>query len=274
MESYKGFTSRSVRVRILGVIALLALVMLLSGCGTQAAQIDGQTPGFFNHYVVYPLSLVLQQLAAWFSGSYGLSIIALTLIVRLALLPLMMRQARAQQGMKQKMSAMQPQLDELKQKYESKKDTASQQKMQQEMMAIYKEHQFNPLNIGCLPILIQLPILSGMYTAIRLTPELSSHSFWWFQLGKPDIIMAIAVAGIYLLQARVSQASMAPEQRKQFALVGYLSPLMMAVFSFSAPAAMPLYWMVSGSFLLLQSIWFRRLYPTEEQTLPAPQHAS
>ncbi|MBE0342163.1 membrane protein insertase YidC [Paenibacillus sp. 28ISP30-2] len=264
MKRFKGFIFWGKKERIFGIMVALAVVMLLSGCGANAAEINAHTPGFFNHYVVFPLSWLIQQLAQWFGGSFGLAIMSLTLIVRLALLPLMMRQTRAQQGMKRKMSAMQPDLDRVKKKYENKKDAASQQSMQQEMMSLYKEHQFNPLNIGCLPILIQLPILSGMYTAIRLTPELASHSFLWFRLGQPDWILAIFVAVVYLAQAKLSQLQMTAEQRKQFAIMEYLSPIMMAVFSFNAPAAMPLYWTVSGTFLLLQSLWFRRRYPTEE----------
>lgn len=135
-------------------------------------------------------------------------------------------------------------------------------------MELYKKHKFNPLNIGCLPMLIQLPILSGIYTAIRLTPELSSHSFLWFKLGAPDYVLAVVVAVIYLIQAKVSQANMAPEQRKQFAIMGYLSPLMMAFFSLTAPAAMPLYWTVGGSFLVLQTLLFRKMYPVEHPQEP------
>jgi YidC/Oxa1 family membrane protein insertase len=76
--------------------------------------------------------------------------------------------------------------------------------------------------------------------------------------------LAIVVAVVYLAQAKLSQLQMTPDQRKQFAIMGYLSPIMMAVFSFNAPSAMPLYWTVSGTFLLLQSLWFRRRYPIEE----------
>lgn len=263
MEKIKGFTCFKKNGRLIGIVGAVLAVLLLSGCGTGVSEINAQTPGFFNHYVVFPLSYLLVHIAGWFGGSFGMAVIILTLAVRLLLLPLMMRQARSQQAMKRVMNSMQPELDELKRKYEKKKDRDSQQKMQQEMMALYKKHNFNPLNIGCLPLLIQLPILSGMYTAIRFTPDLASHSFGWFQLGKPDPILAVLVACIYLLQSKVSQMSMTPEQRKQFAIMGYLSPIMMAVFSFSAPAAMPLYWTVSGTFLLLQTLLFRKLYPAD-----------
>ncbi len=264
MDVFKGFTGvSSKRGRIYGLMLVMLLMVLLAGCGNNVTTIDSGTPGFFNHYVVFPLSYSMQHIAGWFGGSYGMAIIVLTLLVRFALLPFMMRQAKSQQAMKRVMSRMQPELDALKKRYENKKEREEQQKMQQEMMELYKKHNFNPLNIGCLPILIQLPILSGMYTAIRLTPELSTHSFLWFKLGHPDWIMAIIVAALYLVQAKLSQKTMTPEQQKQMALMAYISPLMMAFFSFSALAAMPLYWMVSGTFLILQTLLFQRMYPVD-----------
>lgn len=170
------------------------------------------------------------------------------------------------------MKGMQPELDALKKKYENKKDPESAQKMQQEMLELYKKHKFNPLNIGCLPILIQLPILTGVYTAIRLMPEMSSHTFLWFTLGEPDVILAIIVAAIYLLQTRISMKNMPAEQRKQFAIMGYISPIMMAFFSISAPAAIPLYWMAGGTFLIFQTLLFQKMYPmdlVQEESTPS-----
>lgn len=202
-------------------------------------------------------------MAGWFQGSYGLAIIVLTIVVRLLLFPLMLRQTKSQQNMKRVMKGMQPELDALKKKYENKKDPESAQKMQQEMLELYKKHKFNPLNIGCLPILIQLPILTGVYTAIRLMPEMSSHTFLWFTLGEPDVILAIIVAAIYLLQTRISMKNMPAEQRKQFAIMGYVSPIMMAFFSISTPAAIPLYWMAGGTFLIVQTLLFQKMYPME-----------
>ncbi|WP_427182122.1 membrane protein insertase YidC [Paenibacillus sp. TC-CSREp1] len=268
-KTSKGFTFTAGKGRIYGLIAMVFAVMLLAGCSNNVSEINSSTPGFFNHYIVFPLSYLIQHIASAFNGSYGVAIIIITLVIRLALLPLMMRQAKSQQGTRVIMNAMKPELDALKKKYEGKNDAADRQKLSEETMALYKKHKFNPLNIGCLPLLIQLPILSGIYTAIRLTPELSSHSFLWFKLGAPDYVLAVVVAVIYLIQAKISQANMAPEQRKQFAIMGYISPLMMAFFSLSAPAAMPLYWTVGGSFLVLQTLLFRKLYPVEH-----PQEAA
>jgi YidC/Oxa1 family membrane protein insertase len=243
--------------------AMLAGLLLISGCGTTTGTIDGDTPGFFNHYVIYPLSSVLQYLAGLFQGNYGFAIIGITLIIRLVLLPLMLRQYRSQSQMRTKMAALQPELKELQAKYKGKTDAESKQKQQQETMQLYQKHQVNPLAIGCLPMLIQMPILMGLYSAIRMTPELADHSFLWFKLGSPDIVLPIVAALVYFVQFKVSQTTQPgadPAQQKQLAFMGYLSPVLMGVFALSAPAAISLYWVTGGLFMIAQSYLAKKVY--------------
>jgi YidC/Oxa1 family membrane protein insertase len=249
--------------RVLTAGMLLAGLLLVSGCSTASGTIDGNTPGLFNHYVIYPLSAVLQYIAGMFHGNYGIAIIGITLIIRLVLLPLMMRQYRSQQQMRQKMSVLQPELKQLQEKYKGKSDAESKQKQQQETMQLYQKHQVNPLAIGCLPMLIQLPILTGLYSAIKLTPELAEHSFLWFQLGSPDIALPILAAVIYFIQFKVSQTTQPgtdSAQQKQLAFMGYLSPVLMGVFALSAPAAISLYWVTGGLFMIAQSYLAKKVY--------------
>ncbi|AJY77505.1 hypothetical protein VN24_04650 [Paenibacillus beijingensis] len=246
----------------LKIIAAALVLLLLGGCGTSGA-IDASTPGFFNHYVIYPFSYLILQLAVLCGGSYGLALIVLTVAVKLLLLPFMLRQYKGQQEMKRKQALMQPELDQLKLKY--KPDKAEDRlKLQEETLKLHKKHGYDPLAVGCLPMLLQLPILSGLYYAIRLTPELSSHSFLWFQLGHTDIIMPFIAAAVYFVQVKVSQSGTSTEMegmQRQLARLSYLSPVMMAVFSFTAPAALPLYWAVGGIFVILQTLLAQRLYP-------------
>lgn len=202
----------------------------------------------FDSIFVQPFVKSISFFGQLFHGNYGLSIILMTVLVRLALMPLMMKQYKDQLKMKEKMALIQPELKKLQEKYKNKtKDPAAQQKMQQEMMALYQKHGFNPLSMGCLPMLIQLPILIGFYYAIKGSEEIASHSFLWFNLGKTDPILPIIAAAIYYLQFKVSQIGINPEQQKQMAFFGFLSPLMIGIFSFSAPAALPLYWAVGGA---------------------------
>ncbi|GGG03816.1 membrane protein insertase YidC [Paenibacillus abyssi] len=243
----------------------LSLLLLLSGCGSVTEPIDAQTTGWFNHYFIYSFSRLITFLAGLFNGNYGLSIILVTLLVRGALLPLMLRQYRAQANMRAKMMELQPELQALKDKYkDAVKGSEAQKNMQTEMMQLYQKHQINPLGMGCLPLLIQLPFLYAFYYAIRRTPEIASHSFLWFNLGHPDHILPIAAAIIYFVQFKISQQGSTPEQQKQMAFIGLLSPIMMGLFSFTAPAALPLYWTVGGCFLIFQSWLAKRLYPAPQ----------
>lgn len=263
-----GFTFLFLRNnRYLMIGLMLAALLLVSGCGTASGTIDGDTPGFFNHYVIYPLSASIQYIAGLFGGNYGLAVIAITLIIRLLLLPLMMRQYRSQAAMKGKMAALQPELKQLQEKYKGKGDADSKGKMQQETLQLYQKHQVNPLAVGCLPMLIQLPILTGLYSAIRLTPELSEHSFLWFQLGATDLVLPILAGLVYLVQFKVSQLSVdkSQTQQQQLQFIGYLSPIMMTVFAFTAPAAISLYWVTGGLFMIAQSYLAHKIYTPKVQ---------
>lgn len=112
--------------------------------------------------------------------------------------------------------------------------------------------------------MIQMPILIGFYYAIRGSAEIASHSFLWFSLGQPDIWLT-AIAGIvYYLQFKVSLANMPKEQQKQMKIMGLLSPVMIVFVSLNAPAALPLYWAIGGSFLIVQTLIAKYLYKKEE----------
>jgi YidC/Oxa1 family membrane protein insertase len=162
--------------------------------------------------------------------------------------------------MKEKMDKLKPELDVIQKKLKGTKDQKEQQKLQQEMMGLYQKHGVNPLNVGCLPLLIQMPILMGLYYAISGSHEIATHSFLWFNLGQPDLWITAAAGIVYLLQFKASQANMTLEQQKQLKFMGLLSPLMIVIFSFNAPAALPLYWTVGGVFLILQTYISRKLY--------------
>ncbi|PZD95373.1 OxaA precursor [Paenibacillus sambharensis] len=265
--------SRSVKL-----LLILAAVLLLGGCSAASQEpIDANTTGWFNHYFVYSFSRLITFFADLFGGSYGLSIILVTLCVRFALMPLMLKQYRAQSVMKEKTALLQPEMKALQEKYKNQsKNPEAQREMQKEMMQLYQKHQINPLNIGCLPLLLQLPILYAFYYAIRRTPEIASHSFLWFNLGLADTVMPLIAAATYYLQFKITQRGLPPEQQKSMAFLGYLSPVMMGLFSFTAPAALPLYWTVGGCFLIFQSWLFKRIVPgpakdaaASDQALPA-----
>ncbi|MCL6459773.1 MAG: membrane protein insertase YidC [Gorillibacterium sp.] len=250
------------------VLLAICILIILSGCGASGTTIiDSSTPGLFNHFIVFPFSWLMDSLASLFQGSYGLAIISLTFIVRLALLPLMLKQFKKQQIIKTKMNRMKPELDMLRDKYkdiDKINNPQAKSMQQQETMELYKQHEFNPLSMGCLPMLLQLPILTGLYYAIRMSPDLATHPFLWFQLGRPDPVLPFIAALVSYLQFRLTQKNADAASRKQTRFIGLLSPVMMGLFSFTAPAALPLYWIAGGVFMILQTLLALRLYEITE----------
>jgi len=252
-------TKRS-SIIIIGLLALTTL--LLSACSSTA---NGAKNGnFFFHYFVNPFSIIIHSVANFFNGNYGVAIILVTLVIRLVLMPLMLRQYKNQMAMKEKMDVLKPEMDSIQKKMKAEKDPKKKQEIQQEMMGLYKKHGVNPLNMGCLPLIIQMPILTGFYYAIRGSKEIAQHKFLWFSLGHPDIVITILAGVIYYFQFKVSQSTMPTQQQQQMKYMGLLSPLMILMFSLKAPAALPLYWVVGGTFLIIQTILSRRLYQTKK----------
>lgn len=252
---------KPILVMLMGVIPIL----VLSGCSaaSQSDSINADSSGVFNQFFIYPLSFLIKFFANAFHGSYGLSIVLMTFIIRLAIMPLMMNQTKKQMVMKEKMSVLQPELTALKEKYKNDASTDAKKQQQVEMMQLYQKHQFNPLNMGCLPMLLQWPITLAFYYAIRLTPEIAAHDFLWFSLGKTDMILPLIAAAVYYVQFRVSQsvsAQVQQNQNNQMAFIGLLSPIMMGVLSFQMPAALPLYWAAGGIFIILQTMLLNKMY--------------
>src|SRR5699024_6471053 len=241
-------------------IALILLIFLV-GCGAIDKPIDADTEGFFNHYFVYNFSVLIKKLASILNGNYGLSIIIITLIIRLAVMPFMLKQTRHNLEMQDKMKDLKPEMEEIQNKYKGAKDRESQMQMQQEMMQLYQKHNFNPLApfAGCLPLLIQIPILIAFYWAIRRTPEIAEHQFVWFDLGQNALLLPINAVAIYFVQCDVTQLGIDPTQKKQVANWGPLWPVMIGIVSLDAPAALPLYWTVGGLFFIGQTMISKKI---------------
>ncbi|MGN4123934.1 membrane protein insertase YidC [Lysinibacillus sphaericus] len=241
----------------LKLFSMLGLVVfVLSGC--QAVQ---NKEGFFYSIFVKPMEFLLEFFGNdIFSGNYGLAIIAITVLIRLVLMPIMLKNYRQQQIMKSKMDAFKPEMEEVQKKMKEAKTKEEQMQHQQEMMALYKKHGVNPLNMGCLPMLIQMPIIMGLYFSILYSADVKSHMFLWFSLGSPDIIMTIIAGIVYLVQARVSLWTVPEQQKAQMKMFIYISPIMIVFISMSSMAALPLYWSVSGALLIIQTYIGRKYY--------------
>jgi len=208
-----------------------------------------------------PILNVLIALSHLLSGEFGLAIIALTIIVRLLSWPLTKRQLNSTKALQN----MQPKIQELQKKYGKNK-----QKLQQEMMKLYKEAGVNPL--GCIwPMLVQLPIWIALYQAIlkalATTPEnlldLAHRLYSWdivnqaiplssmflgFDLGSTNnFILAIIVGGTMWVQQKMTQApAVDPRQQSTSRMMLLMMPLMFGFITLMVPSGLALYWTVSN----------------------------
>ncbi|MCQ6265067.1 YidC family membrane integrase SpoIIIJ [Fictibacillus sp. WQ 8-8] len=233
----------------LGIMfALVSLMVLLSGCSSTKTPITPESTGFWDEYFVYPLSWVITQFAEMMGNNYGLSIVVVTILIRLALLPLMIQQTRSSKAMQN----IQPELQKLREKYSSK-DATTQQKLQQETMQLFQSQGVNPL-AGCLPLLIQMPILLGFYHAIMRTQEIKNHSFLWFDLGvhDPYYILPVVAGLTTFLQQKIMMGG-TDNPNPQMKMLLYIMPIMIVVFAINFPAALSLYWVIGNLFMIVQT---------------------
>lgn len=193
-------------------------------------------------------------------GGYATAIIVLTLCIKSVLWPL---QNKATQSMK-RMQAVQPKLNDLKEKY---KDDPT--RLNQEMMKLYKEYGINPVG-GCLPMFIQIPIFFGFYSMLGTAIELrNSHFFWVTDLSQPDTVFHVAglpinilplfMAGTMFWQMAITPKSGDPAQQR----IMMFMPLIFIAFSYNFAAALALYWSVQNIFSIVQ------LYLTRNRPAPA-----
>ncbi|MED4016819.1 MULTISPECIES: membrane protein insertase YidC [Sutcliffiella] len=234
------------------LLLAVAAMIFLAGC-SMTEPISSESTGIWNHYFVYPLSFVLVTVAHWI-GDYGLSIIIVTVMIRLILLPLILKQQKSMLALQ----VIQPEMMKIQEKYKDKKDQQSQQKMQQEMMGLYQEHKVNPLG-GCLPIFIQMPIILAFYHAIGRTTEIAEHSFLWFSLGQPDpmFILPVVAAITTYLQTKISMttSNQVPPPMK---LMMNIIPIVILIAGITLPAALALYWVIGNLFGIAQGIYLKK----------------
>lgn len=230
-----------------------------------------------------PMINVLIVLSYYLFSSFGLTIIALTVIIRALMYPLTMRQLRSTKSLQ----SLQPKLAELQKKY-----AKDRQKLAQEQMRLYRESGVSP--VGCLvPMLVQMPVWIALYWAIikvlAATPEdflgLSrylyswqivystlplSNSFLGLDLAQPNFTLAILVgASMWVQQKMVTPPTTDPKQQAQSRMMLFLMPMMFFYFSLQFPSGLALYWVVSN-FISIAMQYFVSGWGTLLPTLAKP----
>ncbi|WP_438313992.1 membrane protein insertase YidC [Sporosarcina sp. FA9] len=229
------------------ILMLTALSVFLAGCSEFKDPIYADSSGFWNEYIVWPLVSLITVFKDLL-GTYGYGIVAVTIIIRLVLLPLMIKQTQSSK----KMQEIQPELKALKEKYKSK-DAVTQEKYRTEMQKIMSEKKINPA-AGCLPVIIQMPILIGFYHAIsrmNSTPEIVIGKFLWFELGVPSITLGIIAGLMQFVVLRTGPAMDNPQMK----VMMYIMPFMIMIFGTFLPAALALYWVIGNFISIIQNFF-------------------
>ena len=166
-------------------------------------------------------------------ASYGLAIILFTIVFKMVLYPLTLKQMRSMKAMQ----VLGPKVKELQEKH--KKEP---QKGQQAMLELYKEHGVNPM-AGCLPMLVQMPILFALFSSLRNFPykNVDHSTFIWIEnLSKPDplyILPVIAAAATFIQMKTTTNTQ---DQTQKIML--YTMPLVFGYMSATFPSGLALYW--------------------------------
>lgn len=236
-----------------------------------------------------------------FFGNYGLAIILLVAVVRVILHPLAKKGQVNMARTQKKMAKLKPEIDRIKQKYANDRQT-----LNQEMMKIYKDHG-NPMGgmmLGCLPMLLQMPIWIALYTGLNSNVALRHEGllpFWLTDLSAPDFLIDFGVtyniplisalmgpiasfnllpillcAAMYLQSkygatAQATDATTTPEQQQQQKMMRIMMPVMMLLFFYNAPSGLALYIMVSTTVGLIESRYIKKHIREEEEVKAATE---
>lgn len=233
----------------------LSLLLILSGCVEQTKKGVPTGNGWVYHFFVEPMGNVITFFVNNMGLSFGLSLIIVTIIVRLIILPLGLYQSWKASYQSEKMAYLKPIFEPINQRM--KNATSQEEKMaaQTELMAAQRENGINLLGgMGCLPLLIQMPFFTGMYYAARFTNGISTSTFLGLDLGKSSLLLTIIIAVLYFIQSWLSMHGVAEEQRAQMKTMMYAMPLMMFFMSINLPASVAIYWFVGGIFSIIQQL--------------------
>ncbi|WP_295728679.1 membrane protein insertase YidC [uncultured Limosilactobacillus sp.] len=231
---------------------------MLSGCVRTTK--SGKPYGMVYEYLAKPMQHLMEWLASHLGDNYGWAIIVIVIIVRLILLPVMMSQMKKSTLMQEKMSMIQPQLREIQRQQKAAKTPEEQAAATQAMMALYRDNNISMTGgIGCLPLLIQLPVFAALYAAIRYSPDLYHATFMGIPLGKPSILLAILSFVAYLFQGWLSMIGMPKNQQAQMRMMMLMSPVMIFFISMTSSAGLGLYFFIGGLFAILQT-WLVNAY--------------
>ena len=255
-------------------------VVTLSGCSP-----DDRSGTFYETFVK-PMDIFLAKIHEY-TGSWGWSIVIITLIIRLLVLPFMLHNYKVQNKARKGQELARPELEVVQKKQQAAKEKearaiSNEEKMQarselmelqREQMAIMKKYDAMPISLGgCLPILIPWPFLMAIYYTLTnplySAGIIDSTFLGVFSLGTRSYTLPIIAFVVYAIQTKLTMKMMpqsvqpgAEQMQSQMQMMQWLSPIMITAFSFWVAGAVAVYYIVGGLFMIFQTYLGHALYP-------------
>lgn len=197
--------------------------------------------------------------------SYALAIIMISILIKIILFPLMQKQMKSTMNMQE----VQPKLEYLQKKYKS-----NPEKMNEEVMKLYKEYNINPMS-GCLPLIIQMPILIGLFMALRqynFEPIEHATFFWVPNLADKDplyILPVMVALTMFILQKITMGSNTGTAENPTMKMMLYVMPAMMLFVCWSMPAGLCLYWSFFSILSMVQQFFLNKTKKKEKEAREA-----
>lgn len=212
-------------------------------------------------FLARPLLVALHWIYDNVVANYGWAIILLTIVIKIVLLPLTHSNMKSMR----KMQELNPKVQAIRERYKSKlrdkqgkPNLEAQKKMNDEVMGVYKEAGVNPVG-GCLPLLLQMPILFAFFNLLTAAVELRNAPWmlWIADLSSKDpyYVLPIVMGATQWLQVRMAPQSGDPMQRRIFEMM----PIIMTVMFIGVPSGLVLYWLTNNVLTILQQAVYKRL---------------
>ena len=193
------------------------------------------------------LNIFYQLTATLGFPSYGLAIILMTLVIKMLMYPLTVKQVKSMKGMQ----ILQPKMKELQAKYKDKPE-----KLQQEMIKLYQETGVNPM-AGCLPLVLQMPIFIIIFYGLRDFTFNGATSFLWLtDLAQPDPLYILPV--LSALTTYYQQKQTSTEMNQQAKMMLMFMPLFIGYISTTFSSGLVLYWVTMNTVQIVQQWWMSR----------------
>ena len=241
------------------------VALIASGCVSYDKA--GNPSGAIYEYIGVPTARFMDWIANIFGGSYGIAIIIITIITRLFMLPSTYKMTKGTMISSAKMKYAQPEIKEIQDEMNETDDPQEKAALQQELMKVYSKYDISMLGgvSGCLPMLIQLPIISAVYAAVRSSDKIAESSFLGIDLGERSILIVVLVAvsafltGWLMQKSNPTPAADNPTANQMQSSMLFMNPIMLGWFTYVSNAGMGLYFLTGSIWSLLQQVYMNHV---------------